>query len=93
MTPPYPGWVSDAGVFGRAAAEVIAAETGSPKLPSGVGLPLWRTYRQAANEAGYAGLDEGTQTTADSSAGLGMGSEVGKKAWALAQRYFAGTAR
>ena len=93
VTPPYPGWVSDAGAFGRAAAVVLAVETGSARLPSGAGLAPWRTYRQAADEAGHAGLYDGTQTAADSSAGLRLGTEVGSNAWTLVRRYFAGTAR
>jgi hypothetical protein len=81
VTPPYPGWVSDGSAFGRAAATILTAETGSPR------------YLRMADDEGISGLYAGTQTAADDSAGRGLGSRIGKQAWALAQRYFAGTAR
>jgi len=81
VTPPYPGWVSDGSAFGRAAAEVLRAETGSPR------------YRRIADEEGISGLYAGTQIAADDLAGRRLGSQVGKQAWARAERYFAGTAR
>ncbi|HSC72889.1 MAG TPA: FG-GAP-like repeat-containing protein [Gaiellaceae bacterium] len=81
VTPPYPGWVSDGSAFGRAAAAVLTAETGRAR------------YRHIADEEGLSGLYAGTQTAADDIAGRGLGSKVGKQAWALAERYFAGTVR
>ena len=93
MTPPSPGWVSDESAFGRAAAEILTAQTGSGRLPAGAGLPRWGTYRDAADEAGLSRLYAGTETAADDLAGRRIGSKVGKQAWALAERYFAGTAR
>lgn len=81
QTPPYPGWVSDGSAFGRAAATVLTAETGS------------RRYRLPANEEGISGLYAGTQIAADDLAGRRIGTQVGKQAYALAKRYFAGTAR
>jgi hypothetical protein len=81
VTPPYPGWVSDGSAFGRAAAEILTSETGSGR------------YRHTADEEGISGLYAGTQFAADDHAGLRLGARVGKSAWALAQRYFAGTAR
>src|SRR5262249_54326844 len=81
VTPPYPGWVSDGSAFGRAAATILTAETGRPR------------YRRIADQEGISGVDAGTQTAADDVAGRGLGSRIGKQAWALAQRYFAGTAR
>ena len=57
------------------------------------GLPRWGTYRHAADEAGLSGLYAGTQIAADDFAGRRIGSTVGKQAWALAERYFAGTVR
>jgi hypothetical protein len=81
VTPPYPGWVSDSSAFGRAAAEVLSAEYGGGR------------YRRLADEEGLAGLYAGTQIPADDLAGRRLGSKVGKGALALAQRYFAGTAR
>ena len=81
VTPPYPGWVSDGSAFGRAAAAILTAETGSPR------------YRRIADEEGISGLYAGTQTAPDDLAGRRLGSKTGQEAWALAQRYFAGTAR
>jgi hypothetical protein len=81
VTPAYPGWVSDGSAFGRAAAEVLTAETGSPR------------YRRMADEEGISGLYAGTQIAGDDTAGRRVGSQAGRRAWALAERYFAGTAR
>jgi Na+-translocating ferredoxin:NAD+ oxidoreductase RnfD subunit len=81
VTPPYPGWVSDGSAFGRAAAAILTAETGSLR------------YRRIADQEGISGLYAGTQTAFDVNAGRGLGSKVGTQAWALGQRYFAGTAR
>jgi hypothetical protein len=93
-TPPSPGWVSDESAFGRAAAAILTAMTGSGSLPAHAGgLARWDTYTHAANEAGLSGVYEGTQIAADDVAGRRIGSTVGKHAWALAERYFAGTVR
>jgi hypothetical protein len=81
VTPASPGWVSDESAFGRAAVEVLAARTPSAPL------------RRMAAEEGLAAVFAGTGTMADDVAGGRIGSKVGKEAWALAQRYFAGTAR
>lgn len=81
VTPPYPGWVSAGSAFGRAAATVLTAETGS------------RRYRRMADEEGISSLYAGTQIAADDLAGRRLGARVGKQAYALAERYFAGTAR
>jgi ASPIC/UnbV protein/uncharacterized protein DUF6851 len=81
VTPPYPGWVSDGSAFGRAAAAILGAETGSAR------------YRRIAEQEGMSGLYAGTQTAPDDLAGRRLGSRIGTEAWALAQRYFAGTAR
>ncbi len=93
VTPAYPGWVSDDSAFGRAAAEILTAQTGSGSLPARAGLLRWGTYREAADQAGLSGLYGGTQIAADDFAGRRIGSKVGKRAFALAARYFAGTAR
>jgi hypothetical protein len=81
VTPPYPGWVSDGSALGRAAAEILTSKTGSGR------------YRHIADEEGISGLYAGTQIAADVRAGRRLGASVGESAWALAQRYFAGTAR
>jgi len=94
LTPPYPGWVSDESAFGRAAAEILTGMTRSGALAAVAGsLPRWGTYRHAADEAGLSGLYAGTQIGADDFAGRRIGSTVGKQAYALAKRYFNGTAR
>jgi hypothetical protein len=46
-----------------------------------------------ADEEGISGLYAGTQIAADDLAGRRIGAQVGKQAYALAERYFAGTAR
>ncbi len=93
VTPAYPGWVSDQSAFGRAAAEILAASTGSRSLPARSNLLRWATYRDAADQAGLSGLYGGTQIAPDDFAGRRMGLSVGKRAWALARRYFDGAAR
>lgn len=92
-TPPSPGWVSDESAFARAAAEILTAMTKSAALPGGTRLPGWGTFRHAADEAGLAGVYAGTQIAADDFAGRRVGSKVGRRAWGLAERYFAGTVR
>ncbi|MDX6436293.1 MAG: hypothetical protein QOK34_1127, partial [Gaiellaceae bacterium] len=94
VTPPSPGWVSDESAFGRAAAEILTSMTKSGALPAAAGgLPRWGTYRRAADEAGLSGVYAGTQIAADDLAGRRLGLTVGKHAFALAERYFAGKAR
>ena len=53
----------------------------------------WATYYDAADQAGTSRLYGGIHIAADDFAGRRIGSRVGKQAWALAERYFAGTAR
>jgi VCBS repeat protein/ASPIC/UnbV protein/uncharacterized protein DUF6851 len=81
VTPPYPGWVSDGSAFGSAAVAVLGTATGSAR------------YRHLADQEAISGLYAGTQTPADEAAGRRLGSKLGKQAWALAQRYFAGSVR
>ncbi|MDH5281604.1 MAG: hypothetical protein OEW52_10720, partial [Thermoleophilia bacterium] len=52
----------------------------------------WATYYDASDEAGISRLYGGIHVAADDFAGRRVGSRVGTQAWALAQRYFAGTA-
>ncbi|HEX2427486.1 MAG TPA: FG-GAP-like repeat-containing protein, partial [Gaiellaceae bacterium] len=87
VTPPSPGWVSDGSAFARAAAAVLAADTGRRTFPTRMGLP-WTTYRSAADEAGLAGVFAGTQTAADDIAGRRVGAAAGARAWTRAQRFF-----
>ncbi|HUQ21572.1 MAG TPA: FG-GAP-like repeat-containing protein [Gaiellaceae bacterium] len=50
------------------------------------------TYYDAADQAGVSRLFGGIHVPADDFAGRRVGSIVGKRAWALAQRYFDGSA-
>jgi ASPIC and UnbV/FG-GAP-like repeat/Domain of unknown function (DUF6851) len=112
VTPAFPGFVSGHSTFSRAAAEVLAAYTGSPYFPGGEftqtfapgylkfergpSKPLtlqWATYYDAADQAGISRIYGGIHIPADDFAGRRIGSELGKRAWALAERYFSGTAR
>ena len=112
VTPAFPGFVSGHSTFSRAAAEVLAAYTGSPYFPGGEftqtfvpgylsfergpSKPLtlqWATYYDAADQAGISRLYGGIHIAADDFAGRRIGSQIGKQAYALAERYFAGTIR
>jgi hypothetical protein len=112
VTPSFPAFVSGHSAFSRAAAEVLAAYTGSPYFPGGEltqafapgylkfehgpSRPLrleWATYFDAADQAGSSRIYGGIHIPADDFAGRRIGSRVGKQAYALAERYFAGTAR
>ncbi len=112
VTPSFPGFVSGHSTFSRAAAEVLAAYTGSPYFPrgeftqtftpgylkfeQGPSKPMtlqWATYYDAADQAGISRLYGGIHIAADDLAGRRIGSGIGKQAWALAERYFAGTVR
>jgi hypothetical protein len=112
VTPAFPGFVSGHSTFSRAAAEVLAAYTGSRFFPGGLltahravgsldtdrgpsrDVTLqWATYYDAADQAGISRIYGGIHIVADDFGGRRIGSRVGKQAWKLAQRYFAGTAR
>jgi hypothetical protein len=112
VTPAFPGFVSGHSTFSRAAAEVLAAYTGTPYFPGGLfertfspgylkfergpSKPItlqWATYFDAADQAGISRIYGGIHIPADDFAGRRIGSTVGKRAWRLAERYFAGTAR
>ena len=53
----------------------------------------WASYYDAADDAGISRLYGGIHIPADDFGGRKIGSICGKEAWALAQKYFAGTAR
>jgi hypothetical protein len=53
----------------------------------------WASYYDAADEAGLSRLYGGIHIAADDFAGRKIGARVGKSAWTLAQKYFAGRAR
>jgi hypothetical protein len=52
----------------------------------------WATYYDAADQAGRSRLFGGIHVAPDDFEGRIIGSQCGKTAWALAQRYYAGTA-
>lgn len=52
----------------------------------------WATYFDAADQAGISRLYMGIHIAADDLEGRRIGAQCGKEAWALAQRYFEGTA-
>lgn len=112
VTPSFAGYVSGHSAFSRAAAEVLAAITGTPYFPGGLeewtveeGALLheegptrdvhlqWGTYFDAADQAGISRLYGGIHIPQDDVEGRRIGSEAGRGAWTLAQRYFDGTAR
>lgn len=111
VTPAFPGFVSGHSTFSRAAAEVLAAYTGSPYFPGGElaqtfqpgylafehgpSTPVtlhWASYYDAADQAGLSRIYGGIHVAADDFIGRRIGSRVGKQAWTLAQRHYAGTA-
>jgi len=50
----------------------------------------WATYYDAADQAGQSRLYGGIHVQADDFTGRRLGSQCGKDAWAVAQRYYAG---
>ena len=52
----------------------------------------WATYFDAADQAGVSRLYGGIHISADDFAGRTLGAQCGKEAWALAKRYFDGSA-
>jgi len=67
---------------------------GSLKFEEGPTTPItlqWATYYDAADQAGRSRLWGGIHVETDDLTGRRLGSECGKAAWALAQRYYAGT--
>ena len=50
----------------------------------------WATYYDAADQAGISRLYGGIHIAADDFTGRRVGSDCGKAAWVLAQRYFRG---
>jgi membrane-associated phospholipid phosphatase len=66
---------------------------GFERGPSGPVTLQWATYYDAADQAGISRLYGGIHVAVDDFAGRKLGSGIGKKAFALAERYFAGTAR
>lgn len=70
-------------------------EPGQLKVEAGPTAPVtleWATYFDAADQAGVSRLYGGIHIRADDFDGRIVGSTCGQGAWALAQRYYAGTA-
>jgi hypothetical protein len=113
VTPAFPAFISGHSTFSRAAAEVLAALTGSPFFPGGFGEYVahkdaflqfekgpsvdvhleWASYFDASDEAGQSRLWGSIHIPPDDFAGRRVGDRVGRKAVAMATRYFDGTAR
>ena len=62
------------------------------RVPRSDDRSQWATYFDASDQAGIWRLCGGIHIPADDFSGRRMGSECGKTAWALAERYYAGTA-
>ena len=111
VTPSFPGYASGHSTFSRAAAEVLAAFTGSEFFPGGVsGYTIkagslkfeqgpttdirleWATYYDASDQAGQSRLWGGIHIQADDFTGRRLGATCGKEAWALAEKYYNGSA-
>jgi hypothetical protein len=70
-------------------------KAGSLKFEAGPTTPIrleWATYYDASDQAGQSRLWGGIHVQVDDFTGRMVGSECGKAAWTLAQRYYAGTA-
>jgi len=70
--------------------------TGGLNIEAGPTRPVtlqWATYFDAADSAGISRLFMGIHIAADDFEGRKIGSTCGKRAWALALRYFAGSVR
>ena len=52
----------------------------------------WATYYDAADQAGISRLSGGIHIPADDFNGRVLGSQCGKEAWALAEKYYDGSA-
>lgn len=108
ITPAFPGYISGHSTFSRAAAEVLAAATGTEFFPGGIATYTavsnrfltfekgpsqtiqlqWSTYYDAADQAGMSRIWGGIHPSSDDLPGRRIGSQAGKGAWALAQKFF-----
>jgi hypothetical protein len=78
------------GLFGRT---FPAGSLGFELGPSRPVTLEWATYYDAADQAGISRLYGGIHIAADDFGGRRLGARIGKSAFALAERYFDGTAR
>ena len=98
LTPPFPTYDSGHSVASAAAAEVLTALFGNvaftdtTHVKEGQPARSFTSFEAAANEAAISRLYGGIHIPADDFNGRIIGSECGKAAWALAQRYFSGLA-
>jgi hypothetical protein len=82
-TPYFPGGLFESTI----PADSLQVELG----PSQDVVLQWATYYDAADQAGISRLFGGIHIAADDFGGRRVGSQCGRDAWALAQRYFEGS--
>ena len=76
---------------GGLAAWTVKAGSLTVEAGPSADVPLeWGTYYDAADQAGQSRLFGGIHVQADDFIGRQIGSQCGKSAWALAQRYYDG---
>lgn len=105
VTPAFPEFISGHSTFSAASAEVLKSFTGSDEFPSvhtieylrlgNLQNPIklqWRTFSEAADEAGISRRYGGIHFADGDLVGRELGRKVGTRVWAKAQRFFAGTA-
>jgi hypothetical protein len=61
-----------------------------PGLPSAPVTLSWKTFTEAAQEAGISRLYGGIHIMGGNTGGLKLGEEVGKRAWRKARSHFNG---
>jgi hypothetical protein len=61
-----------------------------PDMPRTPVTLQWRTFTEAAEEAGMSRLYGGIHIMDANAGGLRIGEEVGRRAWSRAKRYFDG---
>jgi hypothetical protein len=74
----------------------LPVRVGDLKTESGPAKDLelqWATYFDAADQAGISRLFMGIHISPDDFEGRKIGARAGREAWALAQRYYDGSAR
>jgi hypothetical protein len=72
----------------------VPADSLEFELGPSVDVPLqWATYYDASDQAGISRLYGGIHVEADDLKGRVMGAQIGRDAWATAQRYWDGSAR
>ncbi len=105
VTPAFPEFISGHSTFSAASAEVLKSFTGSDDFPNlhtvhdlrlgNLQNPIklqWRTFSEAADEAGISRRYGGIHFAQGDLVGRELGRKVGARAWAKAQRFFAGNA-